>query len=176
MNGISDLTKKEVDFNTEQIKYFGVEVYESKTKTGKFSSFKKRNYVKTTEKIYVEYKIAEIRKWFDRVELVNKKEHLKRKGDKVVKAISKAYEIVKEGVIFLPSPVFQSLLDCNSRRCLFEYKKIVYYFIIDSIYRNTSTEDFVYINKKEEVLEKTGFNLLENRPSKNDILDWIKNR
>jgi len=52
----------------------------------------------------------------------------------------------------------------------------VYYFIIDSIYRNTSTEDFVYINKKEEVLEKTGFNLLENRPSKNDILDWIKNR
>ncbi len=176
MKGISELTKQEVEFDVEKVKYFGVEVYESTTKKGKFSSFKKRNYVKTTEKIYVNFKIAEIRKWFDRVELINKKEHLKRKGEKVVKSISKSYEIVKDGVVFLPNSVFKILLECNNNRCLFEYKKIVYYFIIDSIYRNTSTEDYVYVNKEEEVLEKTGYNSLENKPTKNNILDWIQNK
>ena len=176
MKGISELTKQEVEFDIEKIKYFGVEVYESTTKKGKFSSFKKRNYIKTTEKIYVDLKIAEIRKLFSKVVLIDKKEHLKRKGNKISKAISKIYEVVKENEIFLPQAVFEILVDCNSRQCLFSYQKITYYFIIDHIYRNTETEDYVYIDSINEVLIKTGFNALENKPSKYDILDWIQNQ
>jgi len=158
----------------KDIRYFGVDVVETFYKNGNFKSFLKKNWIKTNKKIFVDYKISDIRSSVEKVVLIKKQEHLKRKKDKIVKAISKTYEVVEKGTKHIPSHDFNILLDCNLRKTLFSYKNIVFYYIMNNIYRDTETNIYYYIDEGKHKLIDTGYSL-ENKPTKEDILNYIKN-
>jgi hypothetical protein len=98
-----------------------------------------------------------------------------------IRGASMEYKKLKWNKKLLKNKPFEDACRCNDKRALFTIttrgKEKVFYIIMTNIHRNTTNNEYIYIDRKRESLIRTGIYVGESPVgilTTEDVLDWIE--
>jgi len=161
-----------IDMNA--VKFFGTEVKYNLRQDGEFKSFSITPWVKAnSKKVYLpDHTITSLKQHFKNY-TSEKRYHTKEKKGKLHKVTEWNCEVVEENTIQLQGEAKKNIETAKEKRRPFEYKNTVYLYIIETIFKDSSTNVYYHFDEEKGKLVGLGYTTFD-YPSKDLLMEAIK--
>lgn len=173
MNVVDSESNKETEIDDSEVHFFGKSHTKTYNKNGSFKKFSPYTWVKIDNKIYyTNESISELRNRFQYYDVSRKKLYEDKNG-KARTATDWNCEVLEKDVYKIPKDTQELIRSSNEKRRLFTFRNITWFFIMDHVFRNNSTDNYFYYDEEKQKLVDMKLHVLDSNINEETMSEWI---